>query len=98
MYGATETIRQANAAQARKSPFPSDTTIPKGTGGEVGTTRWFILWAFFTMTVQITAPMSRKRLPRMAKNVESKNPKACLTKPLYVPLDCVRRISVVTRT
>ena len=82
MYGITETTRQAQAAQARRIPFPTDTIIPNGAGGVVCITAALMLCAFFTMTVQITAPMRRKRLPITANKTDRTKPNPCLMSPL----------------
>lgn len=72
MYGSTETNRQAKAAHARNNPLPTETSIPRGTGGIVWTVKELMSSAFFIITVQITDPMSKKRLPRMAKTDDNK--------------------------
>lgn len=84
IYGMMDASRVANPAHARYRPLPIVTSTPKDTGDPVcPTVISFTDWAFLMMTVHIVAPMRSMKLPRMAKNVDSKNAKVCLATPLH---------------
>ena len=73
MYGTVDAIKHANAAHARYIPFPISTSMPTGTmfpGWPTMTV--LMLCAFLTMTVQMTAPMSRNALPMIARAVAAR--------------------------
>jgi len=90
IYGITDTTRQANAAQVKKSPGPTETMMPSGIVWlpfADSTTRSFIAADRWTITVQMLAPISRRRLPAMANKVETKKVMLCLATPLCCGLE-----------
>jgi len=90
IYGITDTTRQANAAQVKKSPGPTETLMPSGIVWlpfADSTTRSFIAADRWTITVQMLAPISRRRLPAMANKVETKKVMLCLATPLCCGLE-----------
>lgn len=83
IYGTMETAKQANAAQLRYTPDPTETMMPIGTGLAGDPMRISLSDSDFLMsTVQMLAPMRMKRLPTMAKAVETKNVRLFLRIPL----------------
>jgi hypothetical protein len=85
MYGTVETSRAANDAQTRYKPGPGETVNPSGTVLLVATSvssKLLIDSAFLRAAVQMAAPMSRKRLLRMANVVEARKVTVCLATPL----------------
>jgi hypothetical protein len=61
-----------NAAQMRNKPEPVDTCMPTGTGC-AATMTVLTDEVVLIMTVQMLAPMRRKRLPIIARVVDAKN-------------------------
>lgn len=83
IYGTIDMRRQANAAQVRYKPLPTETTIPIGVGFPANPMTISLTdSAFLMMTVHIAAPMRINKLPIMAKVVEAKNVKLFFAIPL----------------
>ena len=81
MYGMMDTTRAMKAAQVRNNPGPTETLMPLGICVP-GIRRWFTDSDFFMRTVHMLAPIKSRRLPAMAKMVETKNVKLFLAMPL----------------
>jgi len=85
MYGTVETSRAANDTQTRYKPGPGETVNPSSTVLLVATSissKLLIDSAFLRAAVQMAAPMSRKRLLRMANVVEARKMTVCLATPV----------------
>lgn len=75
---------QANAAHARYSPGPADTSMPRGSWTDwTLTVHVLIVSALLMMTVQRAEPARTNMLAIMAQEVDRKKAQACLTTPLY---------------
>ena len=81
IYGTVDNRRQVKAAQIMYRPEPIEIEIPSGIDVRA-TTRALMGLTLLMATVHIDAPIRSKRLPRMAKQVDTRNATVCLTRPL----------------
>lgn len=87
-----EATKHANAAQLKNKPDPTETTIPRGTGFAILPMRISLMASvFFIKTVHMLAPIRIRRLPAMAKIVDTKNVRLFFAIPLGTDVFEIRK-------
>lgn len=96
MYGTTDTIRHAKAAQVRNRPVPSETMMLRGT--LVGVSDVFMTCDFLIITVHILAAIKSNRLPNAENTAETKKVRLFLATPLLTYTFSKQQMSIEKTT